>query len=518
LTGPDGREPEPAGPPPTEGRGSEPAPGTASAGAAPRRLRGGVRRRAGGTLAFVESPVQLLNVLEWAHQDSTSTTVSSAGAGHGATEGNRHGGTDTSGGTDTYGRADNSAGAAQELTIVVLSPHDPMTRGQLRRVAELARDEGIAVRWEEARGGVTAPLKTVGSLAGDLRRARRVVIGDPFSRYVQLLLTLTAARSVVVVDDGTATMEFVSQLARGERLVRWHRKGSGGVQAALFAPFARRARSRLTPGASGASSASGGSGAGRGREARSRVEIFSSMPVDASAGQLRELGVTVTANEFAWTRARFGPPRLTRGTDLVGTSLVETGVVDLERYLEAVGSLARTHGATRYFAHRRESSDKLQKVTAATGLEIVRPDLPLELVARRGPIGRTILSFPSTVVHTLPLALAGTPVSVAVCEVERTWLTSGASPRAEGFLSGVTGTARNVRRLGAGPAQADVGQDAGQDSGPADAPSGAAPATETNGTSGTTATADSAGTTGASRPEETPSRPPISPKAGRASA
>nr|WP_314172213.1 hypothetical protein [Streptomyces sp. DSM 40971] len=347
-----------------------------------------------------------------------------------------------------------SAGA-HGLTVVVLSPHDPMTRGQLRRVAELARDEGVTVRWEDARGGPTAPLKTIGSLARELRRARRVVIGDPFSRYVQLLLTLTSARSVVVVDDGTATMEFVSQLAGGERLVRWHRKGSApaGVQAAaqavLFAPFARRARSRLIPGASPARAADLPADSGERDEGRvRRVEIFSSMPVDATDKRLRELGVTVSANDFAWTRSRFGPPRLTRGTDLVGTSLVETGVVDLERYLEGVAALARTHGATRYFAHRRESSEKLHRVKSATGLEIVRPDLPLELVARRGPIGRTVVSFPSTVVHTLPLALAGTPVSVAVCEVDRTWFTAGASPRAEGFLSGVTDSARRVRKLG----------------------------------------------------------------------
>ncbi|MFD6906626.1 hypothetical protein ACFWC4_15910, partial [Streptomyces sp. NPDC060077] len=45
------------------------------------------------TLAFVESPVQLLNVLEWAHAHAS-------GVG---------------------------------LTLVVLSPVDPMTRGQLRR-------------------------------------------------------------------------------------------------------------------------------------------------------------------------------------------------------------------------------------------------------------------------------------------------------------------------------------------------------------------------------------------------
>lgn len=346
------------------------------------------------TLAFVESPVQLLNVLEWAHAHALRDAGGGTGAG---------------------------------LTLVVLSPNDPMTRGQLRRMAELARDEGYEVRWEEARGGTTAPFHTIAGLAPLLRRASRVVMGDPFSRYVQLLLTITRANELVVVDDGTATMEFVSQLARGERLVRWHRKGGRpGPRDLLFAPVSSKARHRLTPGGD------------------RHVEVFSSMPIEETPD-----GVTVTANDFAWTRARFGPPRLTKGSDLVGTSLVETGVVDGDRYLQAVGTLARAHGATRYFAHRRESSDKLHRLVQETGLEVVRPDLPLELIARRGPIGRTILSFPSTVVHTLPLALAGTEVKVAVCDIDPTWLTENASPRAQGFLSGVTGTARDVHRLSA---------------------------------------------------------------------
>ncbi|WP_344570254.1 hypothetical protein [Streptomyces axinellae] len=343
-------------------------------------------------MAFVESPVQLLNVLEWAHNHPAPST-------------------------------------ATPLTLVVLPPHDPMTRGQLRRMAELARDEGITVRWQEARDGAVGVLGGLLSLSRRLSRAGTLVIGDPFSRYVQLLLALTPARAerrITVVDDGTATMEFVSQLARGERFVRWHRRGMrGGARGLLFAPVSRRARRRLTPRPDGSRP----------------MEVFSSMPVEAPEN------VAVTANEFAWTRARFGPPRLTKGADLVGTSLVETGVVDTERYLEAVASLARAYGATRYFAHRRESSEKLQQVSAATGLEIVRPDLPLELVARRGPVGRTILSFPSTVVHTLPLALAGTAVTVAVCDVDPAWLTRTASPRAEGFLAAVTDTARGVRKL-----------------------------------------------------------------------
>ncbi|WP_037861045.1 hypothetical protein [Streptomyces sp. NRRL S-340] len=363
------------------------------------------------TLAFVESPVQLLNVLEWAHAHGLS-----APARRPATE-------------DGHRPPDASAGPARDLlTLVVLAPTDPMTRGQLRRMAELARDEGHEVRWEEARGGASAPFQTVGGLAGELRRAERVVMGDPFSRYVQLLLTITKARDLVVVDDGTATMEFTAQLSRGERLVRWHRKGGRpGPRDLLFAPVSAAARRRLAP------------GAGRGGR---RVEVFSSMPIDAVPD-----GVSVTANRFVWTRARFGPPRVTAGADLVGTSLVETGVVDGDRYLAAVRALAGAHGATRYFAHRRESAEKLHRLAVETGLEVVRPELPLELIARRGPIGRTVLSFPSTVVHTLPLALAGTDVRVAVCDIDPSWLTATASPRAEGFLSGVTGTARDVHRV-----------------------------------------------------------------------
>ena len=369
------------------------------------------------TLAFVESPVQLLNVLEWAHAHAP-------GVG---------------------------------LTLVVLSPVDPMTRGQLRRMSDLARDEGHQVRWEEARGGPLAPFQTIGGLSGLLRRARRVVLGDPFSRYVQLLLTITRARDLVVVDDGTATMEFVGQLARGERLVRWHRKGGRpGPRDVIFAPVSAAARRRLTPGE------------------RRHIEIFSSMPMTRTPA-----GVTVHANTFAWTRTRFGPPRITKGADMVGTSLVETGVVDDGRYLEAVHTLARAHGATRYFAHRRESTDKLHRLAAVTGLEIVRPELPLELIARRGPIGRTVLSFPSTVVHTLPLALAGTEVRVAVCDIDPAWLTESASPRARGFLSGVTDTARDIHRLSTtAPAVAPNPVTPASRSGPSD-PTGPAPFTAT---------------------------------------
>jgi hypothetical protein len=367
-------------------------------------VAGGRRSAPGeGAVALVESPVQLLNVLEWAHVRPPQAPVIPAAR--------------TSGEPAEAATVPDTAA----LTIVVLSPSDPTSRGQLRRMAELARDEGVAVRWYEARGGRGGLLRTALSLAPQLLRVRRLVVGDPFSRLVQVLLPLCrAAKDVTVVDDGTATMEFTEILARGGRLVRWHRSGRRRSPVdVVLGVFSSSARRRLTPGK------------------RRRVELFSAMPATPPPG------MTLRANRFAWTRSRFGPPRTLQGTDLIGTSLVETGVVDPERYLAGVRALAERHGAKRYFAHRREAADKLHRLAAETGLEIVRPDLPLELVARRGPIGRSVLSFPSTVLHTLPLALAGTGVDVVALDVDETWLTAAASPRAHTFLTTITHTARN---------------------------------------------------------------------------
>ncbi|MEV6005353.1 hypothetical protein AB0M29_00945 [Streptomyces sp. NPDC051976] len=360
-----------------------------------------------GVVALVESPVQLLNVLEWAHVHPPA-----APAGPPVTDEDR--------------AAGDTVPAARPLTVVVLSPVDPTSRGQLRRMAELARDEGAAVRWFEARGRRGGLLRTALTLAPMLMRVRHLVIGDPFSRLVQVLLPLCRARELTVVDDGTATMEFTEILSEGGRLVRWHRRGRRRSPLdAAFGVFSSAARRRLTPGG------------------RRKVELFSAMPATPPPG------MALRTNRFAWTRSRFGPPRTLPGTDLIGTSLVETGVVDPERYLAVVASLAKRHGARRYFAHRREAPDKLHRLAAETGLEIVRPDLPLELVARRGPIGQSVLSFPSTVVHTLPLALAGTGVRIVVCDIDQEWLTAAASPRAHTFLSGITHTARDLHGLNA---------------------------------------------------------------------
>ncbi|MFB7042615.1 hypothetical protein ACFCY4_30460, partial [Streptomyces sp. NPDC056294] len=90
-----------------------------------------------GQLAFVESPVQLLNVLEWAHTRAPARTPGTeASAAVAPTTG---------------------APAPAPLTVVVLSPTDPMSRGQLRRMAQLAHHKGLPTPSQEDRGGRGGP-------------------------------------------------------------------------------------------------------------------------------------------------------------------------------------------------------------------------------------------------------------------------------------------------------------------------------------------------------------------------
>lgn len=329
-----------------------------------------------GALALVESPAQLLNTLEW-------------GIGH------RLG----------------AGGLPETLRIAVLLPLDDPTRRQLDAMTALARAEGVRVDLLDPRRSKAAQASCAARLAPLLSRTdQRLVLGDPFSRLVQtLLLPLSRSRDTVVVDDGTATLELSELLLRGAPLVRWHSGGSGGQSA-------RRATQRLLP-----------------QDGRT-LELFTAMagPVAMPPGSY------LSANRYSWARRRFGRPTVLPGTDLAGTSLVETGLVPVERYVDGVARLCLRHGVSRYLAHRRESPAKLELLASAARVEVVRPRLPLELAALTEPIGSTLLSFPSTVLHTLPLVLAGSGVAVVGLDEVQQWLAPDVSPQVAPFLARVS--------------------------------------------------------------------------------
>ncbi|MEA4943518.1 MAG: hypothetical protein VB080_03680 [Propionicimonas sp.] len=322
-------------------------------------------------LALVESPVQLLHVLEWCHA------------------------------TDS----------AERTQVAVLAPRDTTSRRQLVAMLGYADEEGIEVRWHDPRQGTGALLASLPVLRRQVAAADRLVVGDPFSGLVQLLLPGYRGSGLVVVDDGTATMEFTARVAERSPLLRWDAP-ENGLRARLRRPSATRARRIFTP------------------SPNRPVTVFTVMPT------ARMPGLVVLPNRYDWTRRRFARPQVVPGTDIIGTSLVESGMVAAGSYLDQIGALA---GGTpgRYYAHRREAPGKLALIEARTGLQVVRPQVPLELELRRGPVAERVVGFPSSVGYTLPVVLASVGTQVELVKVEPAWLQPGVGAGARRFLDRV---------------------------------------------------------------------------------
>lgn len=124
-----------------------------------------------GALALVESPAQLLNVIELARHEDDLTGV----------------------------------------RIAVLAPSAGPTRSQLRSMVTLGREAGHTISWHEPRLGGMAVARSVRALAGQLSGVQRLIVGDPYSGVIQVIIGVTRLSEVTIVDDGTATLEFARQ-------------------------------------------------------------------------------------------------------------------------------------------------------------------------------------------------------------------------------------------------------------------------------------------------------------------
>ena len=161
--------------------------------------------------------------------------------------------------------------------MLILAPRNETSRWQLRSMAQLAREAGLdgALARAAARRGRDRPYGR--SLTGDLVGVERLVLGDPFSGVMQVVAALSKVVEVVVVDDGTATLEFARQWSSGEHLRRWHQVATTEQQRQItrFArdQIADSLRRRLAP----------GSGC--------RLTVFSCLPVElrARAGRPQHL-------------------------------------------------------------------------------------------------------------------------------------------------------------------------------------------------------------------------------------
>jgi hypothetical protein len=329
------------------------------------------------TLALVESPTQLLNVAEWAY----------------------------------------ASGEAADVAIAVLAPKDAHTRQQLRRVGELIRPLALAPIVYPVRTRSAGALTGTSRLTVRVARARRLVLGDPFSRFIQTLLPASRASEIVVVDDGTATWEFTRCVNAGRPLVRW------GVPVVGAERRAARATRLLSP------------------SAERELTVFSCLN-DATP-----LAATGLANRYEWTRRWHRPEVVDDEVDVLGVSLVDKGVVERAPYVAAVSGLVRRYGRVRYLAHRRESTSLVAEIGALPGVRVARNDLPVELELRRGFVARSVVTFPSTATHTLPVVLADVGVTVQVCRIDPSWFVAGTSRPTRDFVARIADAAPRSRTL-----------------------------------------------------------------------
>lgn len=113
-------------------------------------------------------------------------------------------------------------------------------------------------------------------------------------------------------------------------------------------------------------------------------------------------GVTeARATGHGWARRRFGSPAVRPGTDLIGAPDVA---------VDDIATLAHRWNAERYLADPREGDRRLRDLAARSGLDVVRPELPLEIELLRGPVAAEIVTLRPA--PALALLLAGTGVRV----------------------------------------------------------------------------------------------------------
>jgi hypothetical protein len=333
------------------------------------------------TIALVESATQLLNAAEWAH----------------------------------------AAGEVHAVRVIVLAPTDPQSLRQIASVAAAVRSGGLDVAIYPVRAKRPGLPLLAARVLNEIARADRLVIGDPFSRYIHTMLPASRADHVVIVDDGTATWDYARCIDRGEPLTRWSH------QATTAKPHAVRATRLLSP------------------------SIYRSVDVFSCLRHATPRGATALTNRYSWTRSRWQPQVTTGEVDLLGTSLVDTGVVQRRAYLAAVSACAQLGQPVRYLAHRRESENLVAEVATIPNLRVLRPLQPVEILLRSGPVAQRVVAFPSTAAHTLPVVLCDVDVTFDVLPIDPDWFTDEATFRARSFVARIAAEApvrpSSLRRL-----------------------------------------------------------------------
>lgn len=276
-------------------------------------------------------------------------------------------------------------------------------------------------------------LEVVGRHAALGKREPGWIVGDAFSGVFQARLLLHAPRTLVLVDDGLATLELARQLAAGAPLSRVGQR-VGAARRTLGSLATRRLRRLARAG---------------------RLRLFTALPIEAGvARSIEELGVDVVHDAFAWLASRPAGDAPSEPTVVVGSAMVADRLIDPQAYLHWIQGLAEQE-PVRYLPHRRNDPDTLAALRGTPGVVVDAPGAPVELRLRGLRHGQRVVSLPSTSAVLLTTILAARDVPVLPRAVPDAWWTPRATPSLREHLSSVLALAAQAREDAARVAPVD---------------------------------------------------------------
>jgi hypothetical protein len=255
---------------------------------------------------------------------------------------------------------------------------------------------------------------------GEARRAGRPadgrtwVVGDGFSGQVQKELALDGSGEIVVVDDGRATLHLLALLVEGGPLLR-ARTEAGPARRLLGRVAGQRLR----------------------RAAREqRLTVVTAYDIDPDVRErLEAMGARLRRHRFEWLRQQALPAAPEQQTVVLGSAMVDDGLVHAEPYLDWVLSRAAA-GPVAYYPHRREGAGTLRRLRGAAGVRVLAPTVPVELSLHSLTSAHCVVSLPSTTATTLSAVLTGRGTRLVVDPVLEHWWTHRANPAVRALLGG----------------------------------------------------------------------------------
>jgi hypothetical protein len=238
-------------------------------------------------------------------------------------------------------------------------------------------------------------ITKLNKLASLYRDANFVFVGDNHNSIMRHFINSVSHKKTVLLDDGVGAMYMASLRKQGE----------DANPDLKFTKKIKLIAKRLFQGLKDQQSES--------------VIFFSAYNLDLSEKD------ELIRNNYAFLNKKSKSLEKTDSVYFIGGSLSEGGVVPAINYLKQLKMVRDKYKGQKfvYIAHRRESTEKLNKIQTQLDIEICFFDYPLEYqLAMIGPLPKVLVSFVSSALENLRIIMGDQLKVISYRLIEGTYL------------------------------------------------------------------------------------------------